>query len=116
MFSSYTRGTTQHPGAHAALFAARPIDWAFALARKYDLRLKLTLEHFRHFGDDSPSWAAKQLHAKSNGGTAETTAVLLDGQLSRELLKKIEISQRNRIPKQRNDVQTRRRQDDANEY
>jgi len=50
---------------------AKRIDAVLELARKYDIRVKMTLEHFRHLGDGRQSWAAKPIHHVSNGGCAE---------------------------------------------
>jgi hypothetical protein len=41
-----------------------------ATARRYDLRVKMTLEHFRHLGDGRQAWAAKSIHHVSHGGPA----------------------------------------------
>ena len=51
---------------------ARRIAAVLEMARKYDIRVKMTLEHFRHLGDGRQSWAAKPIHHVSNGGCAET--------------------------------------------
>jgi len=50
---------------------ARHIDAVLAMARKYNIRVKMTLEHFRHLGDGRQSWAAKPIHHVSKGGPAE---------------------------------------------
>jgi hypothetical protein len=49
---------------------AKRLDAVLATARRYDLRVKMTLEHFRHLGDGRQSWAAKPIHHVSNGGPA----------------------------------------------
>ncbi len=49
---------------------AKRIDAVLALARKYDLRVKMTIEHFRHLGSGRQSWAAKPIHHVANGGPA----------------------------------------------
>ena len=49
---------------------AKRIDAVLAVARKYDIRVKMTLEHFRHLGDGKQRWAAKPLHHVSQGGPA----------------------------------------------
>lgn len=46
------------------------IDAMLAIARKYDIRVKMTLEHFRHLGDGTQPWAAKPIHHVSQGGPA----------------------------------------------
>jgi len=68
---------------------ARRIEALLQLARKYDVRLKLTLEHFREIDPQSPyakrrAWATKPLHHVSRGGTARSIAEWFDGQASRE--------------------------------
>ena len=50
---------------------AKRIDAVLAMARRYDLRVKMTLEHFRHLGDGRQSWAAKPIHHVSRGGPAK---------------------------------------------
>jgi len=65
---------------------ARHIDELFALARRYNIRLKLCLEHFRVF--DGTGWNSKPLHAAANGGPAESVADFFDGQRSREQFKR----------------------------
>jgi hypothetical protein len=67
---------------------AKRIDVLLAAARKHDIRLKLCLEHFRHFGNGGPSWNAKPLHLRSNGGPADNVADFFDGQASREQFKR----------------------------
>ena len=66
--------------------AARHVDELFALARKYRIRLKLCLEHFRTF--DETSWARKPIHLASNGGPAASVADFFDGEKSREQFKR----------------------------
>jgi hypothetical protein len=64
---------------------ARRIDALIELARRHNVRLKLTLEHFREISE-SPrqSWANKVLHHVSRGGTADNIADFFDGETSRE--------------------------------
>jgi len=50
---------------------AKRIDAVLALARKYNIRVKMTLEHFRHLGDGSQSWAGKPIHHVAQGGPAK---------------------------------------------
>ncbi|MGE5294422.1 MAG: cellulase family glycosylhydrolase [Solirubrobacterales bacterium] len=50
---------------------AQRIDAVLAIARKHDIRVKMTLEHFRHLGDGTQSWAAKPIHHASRGGPAK---------------------------------------------
>jgi hypothetical protein len=40
---------------------ARRIESVLAMARKYHIRVKMTLEHFRHLGDGRQRWAAKSI-------------------------------------------------------
>jgi hypothetical protein len=49
---------------------AKRIDAMLAIARKHDIRVKMTLEHFRHLGDGTQSWAAEPIHHVSRGGPA----------------------------------------------
>ena len=65
---------------------AKHVDELFALARKYGIRLKLTIEHFRAF--DGSSWATKPMHLAANGGPAASVADFFDGQKSREQFKR----------------------------
>lgn len=52
---------------------ARRIDALLELARRYGIRVKMTIEHFREVDskDVRQSWALKQLHHVSHGGTAK---------------------------------------------
>lgn len=50
---------------------AERIRAVLAMACKYDIRVKMTLEHFRHLGDGRQSWAGKSIHHVSNGGPAK---------------------------------------------
>lgn len=50
------------------------IDQLLALARRYGIRVKLCMEHFRHVGDGPQPHFAKKLHHASEGGFAQTTA------------------------------------------
>jgi hypothetical protein len=65
---------------------ARHIDELFAAARRYNICLKLCLEHFRVF--DGTSWANKPLHLAANGGPAGSVADFFDGAKSREQFKR----------------------------
>ena len=66
---------------------AKRIDAVLALARKYDLRVKMTLEHFRHLGDGRQSWAAKPIHHVSNGGPARDIVDFFANEASRAQFK-----------------------------
>lgn len=50
---------------------AKRLDAVLEIARRHDVRVKMTLEHFRHLGDGRQRWAAKPIHHVSNGGPAE---------------------------------------------
>ncbi len=49
--------------------ASERLDKVIQLASKYNLHIKATMEHFRHFNTE-PAWSAKPLHHVKNGGTA----------------------------------------------
>ena len=53
---------------------AQRIDRFIEMARKYNLRIKLTLEHFRSLTlEENPqSWAMKSVYHKSNGGPLDS--------------------------------------------
>lgn len=67
---------------------AKRIDAVLALAHKYNIRVKMTLEHFRHLGDGRQSWAAKPIHSISNGGPAENIVDFFANEASRAQFKK----------------------------
>lgn len=67
---------------------AKRIDGLLALARRYNIRLKLCLEHFRHLGEGRQVWAGKPVHHADRGGPAKSTADFFDGQRSREQFKR----------------------------
>jgi hypothetical protein len=69
------------------------IDRLFAMARKYNLYLKLTIEHFREIDPDDPyakqrPWATKPLHHVSRGGTATSMDDWFTGESSRGQFRK----------------------------
>ena len=66
---------------------AKRIDALLQLARKYNIRIKFTLEHFRYIGEGNQSWAAKSIHQVTQGGPANTMADFFDGEKSREQFK-----------------------------
>ncbi len=68
-------------GEYDAARAAR-IDKLLELCRKYRLRVKFTLEHFRHF-NGPPDWSCRPIHLKSSGGPASSIADFFDGEPSR---------------------------------
>ena len=63
---------------------AERIDQLLALARRYGIRLKLCMEHFRHVGDGPQPHFAKTLHHVSHGGLAEKTADFFDTPAGRQ--------------------------------
>ncbi len=67
---------------------AEHIDALLALARKHDIRVKMCVESFRHFGTKPQSWSAKPLHLIENGGTAQDIADFFDGEPSRAQFKR----------------------------
>jgi Cellulase (glycosyl hydrolase family 5) len=67
---------------------AKRIDRMLDLCRKYGIRVKLTMEHFRSIGGGRQPWADKPLHNVANGGTAQSMADFFDGEASRELFKR----------------------------
>jgi len=67
---------------------AKRIDAVLEMARRHNVRVKMTIEHFRHFFGQTQSWAAKPLHHVSQGGPAEDVNDFFQGQKSREQFKK----------------------------
>jgi hypothetical protein len=70
---------------------AERIDGLLRLARKHNIRLKLTLEHFREIDPASgakQTWALKSLHHVSQGGPARSIADWFDGQPARAMFRK----------------------------
>lgn len=67
---------------------AERIDQMLALCRKHNVRVKMCIESFRHFGTRRQSWSAKPLHLVANGGPARDIADFFDGQRSREQFKR----------------------------
>ncbi|MCF7973351.1 MAG: cellulase family glycosylhydrolase [Phycisphaerae bacterium] len=67
---------------------AKRIDAVLAMARKYHIRVKMTLEHFRHFLGEQQRWAAKPLYHVSRGGPARDMDDFFQGQASQALFKK----------------------------
>ena len=67
---------------------AKRIDAVLALARKYNIRVKMTLEHFRHLGDGRQTWAGKPIHRVSQGGPAKDIADFFANPASRGQFKK----------------------------
>ena len=67
---------------------AKRIDRMLDLCRKYGIRVKLTMEHFRSIGGGRQAWADKPLHNVANGGTAQSMADFFDGEASRELFQR----------------------------
>ncbi|OHB77274.1 MAG: hypothetical protein A2Z25_14360 [Planctomycetes bacterium RBG_16_55_9] len=67
---------------------AKRIDAVLDMARRHNVRFKMTIEHFRHFFGDRQSWAAKPLHHVSRGGHAKDIDDFFQGRASREQFKK----------------------------
>jgi len=67
---------------------AKRIDAVLEMARQHNIRVKMTIEHFRHFFRDTQSWAAKPIHHVSRGGPAETIDDFFQGRASREQFKR----------------------------
>ena len=67
---------------------AKRIDAVLDMARRYDIRVKMTIEHFRHFFRDRQKWAAKPIHHISQGGPAKSIDDFFQGRRSREQFKK----------------------------
>jgi hypothetical protein len=67
---------------------AKRIDTVLALARKYRIRVKMTLEHFRHLGDGKQTWAGKPLYHVSRGGPAKDIVDFFANPVARAQFKK----------------------------
>jgi hypothetical protein len=67
---------------------AKRIDKVLDMARRYDVRVKMTIEHFRHFFGERQKWAAKPIHHISKGGPAKSIDDFFQGERSREQFKK----------------------------
>lgn len=67
---------------------ARRLDHLLEVARKYNIRVKLCLESFRHLGTQNQRWSSKPLHLVGNGGTATDIADFFDGLPSRDQFKR----------------------------
>jgi hypothetical protein len=67
---------------------AKRIDAVLEMARKHNVRVKMTVEHFRHFFRDRQAWAAKPIHHVSRGGPAKDMDDFFQGKKSREQFKK----------------------------
>ncbi len=77
----------EHSGQYDAEKTKR-IDAVLAMARKHNVRVKMTIVHFRHFFGQSQTWAAKPLHHVSQGGPAKDIDDFFQGQKSREQFKR----------------------------
>jgi len=67
---------------------AKRIDAVLEMARRHNIRVKMTIEHFRHFFRKTQRWAAKPIHHVSNGGLAKDIDDFFQGRRSREQFKK----------------------------
>ncbi len=66
---------------------ARRIDMLIELARKYNIRLKMTLEHFRGVApDESARWATKSIYHISQGGPLNSLNEYMTTDEGRQLL------------------------------
>jgi hypothetical protein len=68
---------------------AKRIDTVLNMARRYDVRVKMTIEHFRHFFGERQKWAAKPIHHISKGGPAKNIDDFFQGERSRVQFKKM---------------------------
>jgi len=67
---------------------AERIDRMLDLARRRGIRVKMCLEHFRHFGTREQAWSSKPLHLRERGGPAKDIADFFDGEASRAQFKR----------------------------
>jgi hypothetical protein len=67
---------------------AKRADRLLELCRKYHIRVKLTMEHFRSIGGGRQAWADRPVHNVANGGTATSMADFFDGETSRAQFKR----------------------------
>jgi len=67
---------------------AKRIDAVLQMARRHNIRVKMTIEHFRHFFGQSQQWAAKPLYHVSQGGPAKDMDDFFQGERSREQFKR----------------------------
>ena len=67
---------------------ARRLDAVLDMADRYGIRVKFTIEHFRHFFSERQSWANKNIHHVSLGGPAENVSDFFSGEKSREQFKR----------------------------
>jgi hypothetical protein len=67
---------------------AKRIDAVLDMARRHNIRVKMTIEHFRHFFRERQRWAAKPIHHVSQGGPAKDVSDFFQGERSREQFKK----------------------------
>ncbi len=77
----------EHSGQYDEAKAKR-IDAVLDMARRYNVRVKMTIEHFRHFFGERQKWAAKPIHHISKGGPAKSIDDFFQGQRSREQFRK----------------------------
>jgi len=64
------------------------IDTVLETARRHKIRVKMTIEHFRHFFGQHQQWAAKPIHHTSKGGPAKDIDDFFQGRKSREQFRK----------------------------
>jgi len=74
-------------GVYDEAIASR-IDRVIRAASGKGVRVKMTIEHFRHFFRTEQKWAAKPLHHVSQGGPANDESDFFKGKASREQFKR----------------------------
>ena len=67
---------------------AKEIDKLLAMARRHGIRLKLSMEHFRHLGEGRKEFFGKPIHHVDHGGPAASTADFFDSQRCRQQFKR----------------------------
>ena len=67
---------------------ARRIDRLLELCRRYQIRVKLTMEHFRSIGGGPQPWADNPLYSITHGGPATSITDFFDGEESRAQFRK----------------------------
>ena len=63
---------------------ARRIERMLEMCRRYGIRAKLTMEHFRSIGGGGQAWADEPFRNVANGGVAKSMADFFDGEAPRE--------------------------------
>ncbi len=73
-------------GEYDSAKASERLDVVIKRAAELGLKVKVTLEHFRNFGESG--WSAKPMHDVKNGGTATSVPDFFRGKTSREIFSK----------------------------